>query len=157
VLALVLGQLLTERIWRHMGNAQPLIQPRVVFIDYLALDPQLRLGVGTVEELPKPPLALQVPSPPWSGPSFTTSVSSRRIGLSPPSMGVRFRIRRHSFGVRAPRSTICTNPSFVCMLANVRAVASNTILLPKPRSRRLNSLRVNSSLICWASGAISAS
>src|SRR5690606_1716154 len=156
VLALVLRQLLTKGIWRYMWNAQPLIRPRIVLIDDLALYPQFCFRVGSVEELPKA-LAPHSSPPPWAALSSTTSVSSRRMGRSPPSIGGRLRMRRHSLGVSAPRSTICTSPNFVCILANVSAVASNTIRLPKPRSRRLNSLRVNSSLICWASGAISAS
>src|SRR5690606_25128642 len=156
ILAFVFRQLFTKGIWRYVRNAQPLIRPGIVIIDDLALYPQFCLRVGAVEELPKA-LAPHSSPPPWAALSSTTSVSSRRMGRSPPSIGGRFKMRRHSLGVSAPRSTICTSPNFVCILANVNAVASNTIRLPKPRSRRLNSLRVNSSLICWANGAISAS
>src|SRR5690606_7383460 len=101
ILALMLHQLLTKGIRRYMRNAQPLIRPGIVLIDYFALDPQFCLRVGAVEELPKA-LAPHPSPPPWAAPLSTTSVSSRRIGWSPPSIGGRFRMRRHSLGVSAP-------------------------------------------------------
>src|SRR5690606_25548670 len=81
ILALVLRQLLTKGIRRYMRNAQPLIRPRIVLIDDLALYPQFCFRVGSVEELPKA-LAPHSSPPPWAALSSTTSVSSRRMGRS---------------------------------------------------------------------------
>src|SRR5690606_3186202 len=87
------------------------------------------------------------PSFPLSSPpglvSFVGRVSSRRIGVSPPSIGDRLNTSRHSFGVIAPRSTIATSASFVLTLAYCKRLDSNTITLPCPISRSLNSLVVN--------------
>src|SRR5690606_4483639 len=144
-----------------MLQPKPLEHPCILVVYDVAVNAKLDFVIRPIHETPKPlavqthhllPLSKTLSYPPTISTSpdsvSTTPVSSLRRGLSPPSIGGKLSTRRHSFGVSAPRSTIATIANFVCIEANVSDVASKTILLPCPRSRRVNSLRVNSSLIC---------